>query len=441
MINARQLRRLLEARCTEKTPSNPNGEAATGRRLFASEVIRDHLGLEIDHRGCPSWRPEMRNTRAKPEEFSLQEMAKAICGTKYDSYFDPSAGVDRDYLLQEAGSIDPTAFIDINLYSILTGGLVQARILEMYEQPEFIGTDLVETRPTNLNGEKMIGVSSIGDADTPRNPGQPHDRVDFGQRFVTTQPTTEQAKAVDVTREAVFYDLTGQVLEAAGGVGHWLAYRQEKLILQGILGVTNTYNYKGNGFNTYSATAPTPQNWINKFSNPLNNWHSFDKVLQLFSQMTDPETGAEILVSPKDVLVMPANHLTSTLILKGPMAQLRSSPNGPGGTFATDVQEGVNPLIAAGLNLGVYASAIARNVAIAASPLGLGLSPTNADIYWWAGDFKKAFAWMENWPLRVTQASPNDYVMQDRGLIVSYFSNWRGVFAVKEPRYVVVSTN
>ena len=135
---------------------------------------------------------------------------------------------------------------------------------------------LAENRPTNLNGEKMIGVTRIGKQSRERDPGQKHPRADFGERWVTTPQTVEQALAVDVTREAVFFDLTGEVLEVAGGIGDELGYHRETDLLKCILGITNTYLYKGVGYNTYntSASYPVPVNKMT--SNPFVDWRTLD---------------------------------------------------------------------------------------------------------------------------------------------------------------------
>jgi hypothetical protein len=72
---------------------------------------------------------------------------------------------------------------------------------------------------------------------------------------------------------------------------------------------------------------------------------------------------------------------------------------------------------------------------------GLNLSQANADDYWWAFESGKAFRYMQNYPLSVSQAAPNQYEMLDRGIVAAYFANERGVPSVWSPWHIVRNKN
>lgn len=423
MISKKALRRLLEARCNEAR------DPRRGRVRFVNEV-RATLGLmeevrdestgqvefveSVDEFG----RPALAKSRAKPEEFSLRELAEAIGGEGFvDTYFNPQGGVDQITLIEAGAAIDPTAMININTFSLATAGLVEAKVLEKFQNPAFIGDQLVEVRPTKLNGEKMIGVGGIGDKAKERKPGQSHPRAAFGERWVETPELKEMALACELTQEIVFYDLTGQVLDTASSIGTELGYRRELDILDLILGVDNPYNYKGTAYDTYQVATP----WINSHVNPLVDYNDVDESNALFRKMTDPETGKEILVFPRIILHSPENEMLWHNVMNA--TEIRETTNTNTVTLAP------NPVT----KYTRLSSVIYHNRLIN----GKSLSDANAKKTWFHGDFPQAFAWMEAWPLRTRQASANEYMMLDHGIIAAYFSNYRGIGAVKEPRHVV----
>src|SRR5205807_607255 len=97
--------------------------------------------------------------------------------------------------------------------------------------------------------------------------------------YVTTPATRENALAVDVNKEAVFYDLTGNVLQMAASVGEWLGYRKELDAIDCFIGVTSqstglsAFNYGGTAYNTYSTSQIIGKSTlVNQQSNPLLDW-------------------------------------------------------------------------------------------------------------------------------------------------------------------------
>jgi hypothetical protein len=417
MFKKKQIRRMLEARVAEA------GNEVQGRRRFVEEIRHDLLGVGEDDRG----RPIIKDGSASADEFSLRELAEAICGNDFvEEYFDPRSAPDRQQLLEAGPGIDPTAFLNINTFSLATAGMIEAKIIEKFNNPAYIGNELIEVVPTNKNGEKMLGVTGIGDKADRRRPGEPHPRAQFGEHWITTPELEEHALAVEVTQEAVFYDLTNQVLDTAASVGDELGYKREKTIIDLAIGVTNPYKYNDVGYNTYQTAAP----WINSHVNPLLDFNDINESLQLFSKLRDPATNKEILVMPTTILCQPSVVMKFRQFLNATAVEEHTQT-------ATRVTIGPNPL---DKRYTLLSSPIARNRVVDADGLNLG-EGANAENRWWFGDFKQALKWMEAWPLRVRQASANEYVMLDRGLIAAYFANYRGIGAVREPRQVQENKN
>lgn len=415
MIKVSALRELREARIQEAR------DVRTGSAIFVQELREKLLGITEDNFG----RRMIAPNSAQPEELSIRHLAESIMGHDWiEDNWNPRSGQSVASLLEAGPGIDPTTFLNINVFSAAVGGLVDAKIIERFNNPMFIGDQLMSVRPTKLNGEKIIGVTGIGDKGQSRKPGEPHPRAAFGEQWVSTPELDEKALAVEVLQETVFYDLTGQVLDVAGSVGDELGYLKEKTQIDLAIGVTNSYSYKGTTYNTYQTATP----WINKFQNVLDDYSDIDNVLQKFNQMSDPATGKEILVMPNTLLVHSQRTMKVDTVLHA--TEIRNTTNTNTITLAQ------NPIKS---KFAVLSSPILDNRITGSG--GLNLGTTNGPNNWWAGDYKKAFAWMEAWPLRVRQASASEFVMLDRGLIAAYFANWRGVGAVIEPRYSVQSTH
>jgi hypothetical protein len=54
---------------------------------------------------------------------------------------------------------------------------------------------------------------------------------------------------------------------------------------------------------------------------------------------------------------------------------------------------------------------------------------------WFFGDFKRAFAYMENWPIQVEEMPANAYITWARDVVAGWKASERGVAAVQDPRY------
>lgn len=383
--------------------------------------------------------------RVKPSEFSLRALAEALVGEEWVESLGPGS-MSRQYRMLEAlqaqhaepdprrlfeagPGVDVSAFLNINAYSLAVGGLIQAQILEKYQNPAFVVRGLFETRTTKLNGEKLIGTSAIGDASKRRKESQQHPRAGFGERWVQTPETYESALAVEVTRESVFFDLTGQVLDTAAAVGEEIGYREEIDCIDVLAGISNTYSYKGTSYNTYQTATP----WINDQVKALATVSDVNDSLQLLNNMNDPETGKRILVDATEIVTVPSVLLVAENVLHSTEYERRADS-------LTQITKAANPFLNRFKVVTTPLLHQRHTDATAAvspdRPGGLGLSEANSK-RWYHGNLKKGFAFMQNWPLTVSQASPQEYEMLDRGIIAAYFANMRGTPAVKDPRFVV----
>lgn len=447
-LNIIKMRDLYESRTKQ----------SNGRFRFLTEM-RHGLGLcdseGNDYRDIAGNR-QLRERHLRPENFSLAELAEAIVGPTWRSLFNPDskelgrytvarslveAGGDRRALTEAAGiGVDPTAFLNINTFTSVVGGLVEVKILEAFKNPAFIGDRLAPAEPTKLNGQKIIGVNRIGDRGRKRLPGEAHTRAQFNERWVLTPETRENALAVDIYKETVFFDLTGDILNVAASVGEELGYRRELEILSLIIGGTNTFNYNGTAYNTYSSSLNSI-GYFNDFSNPLTDWTSLQADILKFARMQDPYTGKRLLIVPNTILVNPAKVATANLIVGATATERRTAGANTQATAST-LNVSVTPSNPYSGQFEVLSSPLLEQMCVtAAADGGLALSQANADEYWWMMEAGKSFRYMQNYPLSVAQSAPNQYEMLDKGIVATYFANERGIPSVWSPWHIVRNTN
>ena len=347
-----------------------------------------------------------------PTDFSLRDLAEALVpdGTSWVRGLDPRQ--DGGVALLEAGNgVDVTAFLNI------TGQVIQRQILDSYEHESFALAKLVRTIPTRLDGERLPGITPITGQLDPIGPGMPYPSLGFGEDYIDTPATTKRGLIVPVTREAIFFDRTHLVLSRASEVGEVLGLNKEQRLADMILGITNGYKQRGTSYNTFYSAG---DNWINQLvGNPLTDWTSVDAAEGLFGDMLDPVTGQPILIRADQVLVMPALRHTAQRVFRAATIEYTSSA-----TTTT----AVNPLT----NYRVHASAVAYRRLIDNS-----VAETEAKGTWLLGDFARAFAYMENWPITVTQSTSNSEADFTQDIVVRFKASERGAAAVLNPRYVV----
>jgi hypothetical protein len=419
MLDGVSCRRVYESFCSGD--SNYNG--VSGRQGFVN-LVRNQLGLTTDRFG----RPRVENPKFSPNEVSLRELAESVVGANWVRSLEP--GKTQGVRVFEDGNaaITPGNLPNVSAFLGSVSGLLEARLLAAYQTPEFIADRIFQVIPTKVRQSKLIGTGRIGDASRRRNPGDPHARAQFEERHITTPETQQDALAVDVTFEAVFFDQTNSVLEQASSVGRELGLRKEKECFDVFSGHVNPYNYRGVAYNTYL----TSGNWINDQSNPLADWTDLNAARSLFSRMTDQETGERILTTPNALVVSPNQVETANYIMNATAIELRTN---------------------SAANVAHANSRESGRYEILSSPVldqrltdadGLNLAQSAADAYWWmlvTGGDQSAFVYMENWGMTTQTAATDSYTMADHKLMLSMFANQMGVPMVREPRFVVRNKN
>jgi hypothetical protein len=373
-------------------------------QLDGAQKTVEHLGQSL------------REKHLRPQDFSIRDLAEALIpdGHHWVRQLDPrsTAGVN---VMETGDGVDLSAFLNV------TGQVIYSRIMDAYTQDAFVMSRLVDTVPTRLDGEKIPGISRIADEVESVAPGMPYPHLGFAEDYIETPSTTKRGFIVPVTKEAIFFDRTHLVLSRAAEVGEILGLNKEKRLLDLLIGVTNNYKWRGASYNTYQTAAP----WINvKTANALVDWTNVDAAEQLFADILDPNTGEPVLVSATHVLVMPAYRYAANRVFNA--AEIRYTAAGAATTTLA-----ANPLS----TYRIVDSRLAyRRI------LANGTAAVDAKKWWFIGDFRRAFAYMENWPITVTQSPAGSEADFTSDIVLRFKASERGAAAVINPRYVVKNT-
>ena len=372
-------------------------------QLDGAEKTVRHLSEALDQR------------HLRPEDFSIRDLAEALVpdGGEWVRLLDPRSGGAS--LIESADGVDITAFQNV------AGQVIYAKILDAYTQEAFVASKLVDTVPTRLDGEKIPGVGPLDDVDAEVGPGMPFPHLGFGEDYIETPATTKRGFIVPVTKEAIFFDRTNLILRRASEVGELLGLNKEKRLLDLVIGTTNNYKWRGTSYDTYQTSGP----WVNELAtNELVDWTNVDAAEQLLAEILDPNTGEPVLVGGTSVLVMPAYRHAAHRVFNA--AEINYAATG-----AATSTVAANPLG----NYTVAESRLAYRRIVAA-----GETAADAKKWWFLGDFRKAFAYMENWPITVTQAPRGSEAEFSQDIVLRFKASERGAAAVIDPRYVVKCT-
>lgn len=354
------------------------------------------------------------------EDFSLRDLAAWFITTRDGSSVGPRF-VEEAFNPTNPGSLqEAMSAVDSTAFANITGQLIINAVLQGYRREEFVATRLVPTVPTKLSGEKIPGVANLADQgdDFVVREGEQYPHFGFGEEYIETPATTKRGFIVPVTKEAIFFDLTGLVVRRAAEVGEILGINKEKRLLDVIVGATNNYKRNGTAYNTYQTATP----WINDiYSNDLVDWTAIDDAEQAFAELLDPNTSEPIVLSGRQLLTVPHKMMVAQRLLTATETRVVTN------TSYTGVAG--NPLGGMGIQAS-YSRLLYRRL------IAAGISADDSKGVWFYGDLARAFAYMENWPITVTQAPMNSEAEFNQDIVLRYKASERGAAAVMEPRAV-----
>ncbi len=295
--------------------------------------------------------------------------------------------------------------------------------MEAYTQEAFVVSRLVDTIPTRSTARRFLGIAGLTDGGPRDSPGHAVSELGFGEDYIETPSTTKRGFIVPVTKEAIFFDRTHLVLSRAAEVGEMLGLNKEKRLIDLVIGATNNYKWNGTTYNTYQAgDAP----WINvndrQRAGRLDQRRRGRAAVRRHPRSQHGRAGAGH---------RPPRCWSCRPIVTRPMRvfnalEVRFNPAPP-----TPRPLAANPLVE--LPGGRKPAGVRRVMAS-------GAAADDAKKWWFMGDFQKAFAYMENWPITVTQSPQGSEADFNQDIVVRFKASERGAAAVLNPRYVVKCT-
>jgi len=350
----------------------------------------------------------------KPRDFSVRDNFESFVEDGL-AILDQWRRYPEDRLNLQEGAVDTTLFSRINKQLLSTETMVA------YQAAAAIGNSLVTTIPDkDLYGSRVPGIALIGDEAEAVGEGKPYPLVRPGEDFVQTPAKVKRGMICAITKEAILADLTGQVLATARGIGEWMGYNKEGRILSVVLGIVATYNRKNRGVVPTYGDNSGNHDWDNLVaSNALVDWTDIEAAKLAFDGMVDPNTGAPILVEGKTILVAQSLEWTARRIANATAIEHVDNQANAGTIRTTSA----NPVPSLDIVTSPRVSTIQGN-----------------STSWYLGDFPKAFAYREVWPITVTQAPPNSEEEFTKDIVDRFKVSEYGVASVENPRYVVKCT-
>ena len=395
-------------------------------------LITDLFGIERLSGNKCRFNPQKQDINAA--ELNLQELAYCFLGRDYKRTLSEQwvPGL-LNYHLIESGSGAPvmaSQFANISGLVATVVGMLDAIVWQNYNNPQFIGLQIVDVRERRVEGGKIIGVR----ADTRLETGglaKGEELPAFGLQeiWVTIPESRRYGGRVQVDQFAFIYDRTDQIIDAAAKLGTKVAHDIEQVIAKAVLGITNTYEYCGTANNFYQSTAGSyPFDYVNQVANPLNDWTAVNTARQLLEGNKDP-SGLPITLPLGNVYVMPQKELNARTILRA--TEILTGTQTSAGGFPLSIRRTENPI--GGFDL-VPLNRVWYNVAYAA----LG-NVSAAEGLWLYGDTKKAFVWASILPFTTTTA-PLAASELARGVALDYQAQQVGSIVQVDPRFICKNT-
>lgn len=244
-------------------------------------------------------------------------------------------------------------------FPVISSEIISSVIIAAYQGFPKSGDRLVRTVPSRLKVSNIVGWKSIG---TIRkvNEREPYGQVTPPDEKTITIKNFKHGGLMDLTKESLFFDQTGELLNQARGLGEEAARYREEIIMNTVCDVNaNALGgadlYSGGNGNLLTTNPLGTAGWENAHVSLMDKKDEQNKPIWVYGE--------------RPIMLVSAGNW--------PLAEkLRANEYGPQGTANLDVN-------------------LARNM------FDIVVNPylTKATTSWWYGGFNRQFRWEEVWPL------------------------------------------
>jgi len=283
-------------------------------------------------------------------------------------------------------------------FPTIAGELISKVIIEAYKAFPKVGDRLVRTVPSKQKISQIVGWKAIGKI-RKVNEREPYGQIDPPDEKTVQIRNFKHGGLMDLTKESLFFDQTGELLDRARELGEEGARFREEAILESAVDALSQSLSNAELYSSGNSNLLT--------SNPLGT-AGWENVHTSLIDKKDDNTGKPIWVfGDKPILMVPAGLF--------PLAwKLQNNEYGPQGTANLDKN-------------------MAQNMFdVVVNPYLVKASTT-----WWYGGFKRQFRWEEVWPLetftRVGQDTSEGF---EKDVIQQFKVSWYGGVGANDTRYV-----
>ncbi|MBC7350844.1 MAG: hypothetical protein H5U08_00650 [Thermogutta sp.] len=351
----------------------------------------------------------------KPDEFSIRDLA---------AYFVMVDGEPLGHDMVEvwaSGRLVESDVVSSSAFAAITQRVVYAAVLEGYQLPDTPLSRLVRVVQARSRDNRIPSFTlPLADGKSLEyEEGVDKPAVGMATEYAKSLPIKKRGACINITRETVLFDETGQVLDAARRVGEMIALEKERVLTQFVAGLVSNCVIEKRKTDSSEATSNlflTTGRWVNQQANPLADWTDIDDAENLFLSNTLPGTNLPPMLSSRFILVPPQLRTTANRILNA--TEVR--------TGTSNVVASANPLANMGIQPVVSTLLYSEQVAA-------GVSQATAAGTWFYGDLLQAFRYVQAWPLEVTET--RDSASQRRAdILVQFDASESGIPMVVEPR-------
>jgi hypothetical protein len=247
-------------------------------------------------------------------------------------------------------------------FPTIAGEIISTVMIQAYQGYPRSGDRLVRVVPSKLKTSMIVGWKAIGRI------SQVNEREPYGQTVPPDEKTItiENKKyggLMDLTKEAIFFDQTGELIDRARGLGEEGARYRDEIIMNKVCDV--------NGDALGGAVLYSGGNSNLLTTNPLGTTGWENAHVELMSKKDDATSKPIWVMGDRPIMVVPTGLYPLSW-------KLQQNEYGPQGTANLD-----------------------RNMAQNMYDIVVNPYLTKASTDWWYGGFNREFRWEEVWPLEV----------------------------------------
>ena len=292
-------------------------------RKFSRQWV-DLIGRKISNQRDKSEKTrELRRTIV--EQFGTCGLRNLFAGfygvhpmTESDMSILPNFTDDRAVNVAEA-AVDSTGFSTLN-NTVLAAAMIEAQ----NEATGLVADQLMTAYPTNKETENVPGFDEPSDMEDVAEAAEKPDMT-ISNKYVTLQKIVKRAKKVLLTREAVFYDRTAQLLDRANRISVNAVLDRETRLIKGIIDDSTARSYYPSGaVNSLWSATNTEE------GNALADYTDLENAIRRLSRQQDSLSRRlrDNVSTPLEILLPFELWITAQKIFGAEMFE-----SNPGGTY------------------------------------------------------------------------------------------------------------